>query len=461
MNQYKALLINLGQGSSKVNRNNSKESRREEILEFIKEIAKDHQPDLVLFQEGTSKKFLKGDLVKVLNENIPDADFYLPPPSERGTADLIGVLVNEQKIQIMRDCNGKSLEVHRADALHYLRRTHLNFFTEDKRARVVLVKDKRTNKSLLIVSFHGKNQGTVKERTENVSHDDHIKMFLQFVAEMRTRLSCDQVLVGGDMNHVMENFVSKQMELCDSLDLHLLSYKVPDGYHRHTKDQIDYFLHSRSMKSVNEVKVFNVPQAFLDHHPLLATFQCETVEEDDGSSTLLDHASMAAAAAKAEASLKEATAHLSESTLGTGGWIPPKEEPSLSKEGTLSDSKVSSLNVASGLSAHPPKSTGVLPKEEPSQTTREAHSDFSSTVAFLCELCPEEMFSSRPNLFLHFSKAAGHHPCQKQFDDETEENKRICLRVFTTGRGLKLHQTKQAKNPRHHAAGKTFPNLKE
>ena len=411
MNQYKALLINLGQGSSKINRNNSKESRREEILAFIKEIAKDHQPDLVLFQEGTSKRFLKGDLVKVLNENIPDADFYLPPPSERGTADLIGVLVNEQKIQIMRDCNGKSLEVHRADALNALRRTNLNFFTEDKRARVVLVKDKRTNKSLLIVSFHGKNQGTVKERTENVSHDDHIKMFLQFVAEMRTRLSCDQVLVGGDMNHVMENFVSKQMELCDSLDLHLLSYKVPDGYHRHTKDQIDYFLHSRSMKSVNEVKVFNVPQAFLDHHPLLATFQCETVEEDDGSSTLLDHASMAAAAAKAEASLKEATAHLSESTLGTGGWIPPKEEPSLSKEGTLS---VSSLNVAflcpeeiftskqnyshflrtmlnhaamaesqpSGVSAHPPKSTGgrVLPKEEPSQSTREAHSDFSSQL---------------------------------------------------------------------------------
>ena len=442
MNQYNALLINLGQGSSKNNRNNgsSEQSRKEEILAFIEEIAKDHHPDLVLFQEGTSKRFLKDDLVRVLNENIPDADFFLPHPSERGTADLIGALFNERKIQMINDCNGKSLDVHRADALHALRRTNQNFFTEDKRARVVLVKDKITKESLLVVSFHGKNQGTVKERVENVSHDDHIKMFLQFVAEMRTRVSCEHVLIGGDMNHVMENFLSKEKKLCDSLDLHPLSYKVPDGYHRHAKDQIDYFIHSSSMKAVNEVKVFNVPKAVLDHHPLLATFQSKTVQEADGLSTLLDHA--ATTTAKAEASLKE----VSESTLGGGAWIPSKEEPSLSIEGTLSASKVS-------------------PKEGPSsQSSRETHSDskvFSSTVAFLCELCPEEIFRTRQNLFLHFSKAAGHHPCQKQFDDETEENKRVCLRVFTTGRGLKQHQTKQANNPRHHVPGKTFPNLKE
>ena len=72
-----------------------------------------------------------------------------------------------------------------------------------------------------------------------------------------------------------------------------LIYKVPVGYHRHAKDQIDFFIHSTSMKPVNEVKVFNVPQAILDHHPLLATFQCETLEEDDGSSTLLSHAAIA------------------------------------------------------------------------------------------------------------------------------------------------------------------------
>ena len=73
MNQYTALLVNLGQGSSKINRYNSKESRKEEILASFKEIAKDHHPDLVLFQEGTSKRFLKDDLVKVFSENIPDS----------------------------------------------------------------------------------------------------------------------------------------------------------------------------------------------------------------------------------------------------------------------------------------------------------------------------------------------------------------------------------------------------
>ena len=132
MHQYKALLVNLGQGSSKINRNNPKESRREELLAFIKEIAKDHYPELVLFQEGTSKRFLKNDLVKVLNENIPDSDFFLPHPFEPSKKDLIWVFVNEQKIEIMEDYNGKSLEAHRAEALQSLRKENLNFFTEDK-----------------------------------------------------------------------------------------------------------------------------------------------------------------------------------------------------------------------------------------------------------------------------------------------------------------------------------------
>ena len=88
---------------------------------------------------------------------------------------------------------------------------------------------------------------------------------------MRTRLSCEQVLIGGDMNHEMENFFTKHKQLCESLDLHLLSYKVQDGHHRHfdKKDQIDYFIHSSSMKPVSDVTAFNVDKAFLDHHPLL------------------------------------------------------------------------------------------------------------------------------------------------------------------------------------------------
>ena len=139
----------------------------------------------------------------------------------------------------------------------------------------------------------------------------------------------------------------------------------------------------------------------------------------------------------------DVSSNLSESTLGAGGWMLSKEEPSLNDE-----------RICSGVSAH----------SSESQSTREAHSEskaISSTVSFLCQLCPNEIFTTRQNLFLHFSKATGHYPCQKQFDDETEESKRICLRVFATAKGLKIHQTKQASNSRHHAPGKTFPNLKE
>ena len=130
MNQYKALVVNLGQGSAK---EDEEEYRREKLLAFImKEIlAKDHHPDLVLFQEGTSNILLNG-LLKVLKKNIPDSDFFLPHPFEPSKKDLIGVFVNEQKIEIMEDYNGKSLEAHRAEALQSLRKENLNFFTEDK-----------------------------------------------------------------------------------------------------------------------------------------------------------------------------------------------------------------------------------------------------------------------------------------------------------------------------------------
>ena len=98
-----------------------------------------------------------------------------------------------------------------------------------------------------------------------------------------------------------------------------------------------------------------------------------------------------------------------------------KEEPSLNTEGAYSDSQTIAKDVAASYSSE-------------SQSNKEADSAskvISSTVSFLCELC-HEIFTTRQNLFLHFVKANDHHPCQKQFDDETEESKRICLRVFTT-----------------------------
>ena len=115
MNQYSALLINLGQGSTRVDKNGNrvdKKRQKEELVAFFKEVVKEYQPDFILFQEGTSKQFLKYVLVKVLNENITEADFFQRHPAERGKNDLIGVKKNE----ILREWNGKSLEVHGGQA---------------------------------------------------------------------------------------------------------------------------------------------------------------------------------------------------------------------------------------------------------------------------------------------------------------------------------------------------------
>ena len=136
MSEIGVLLINLGHGTKGHENVESQTTiRQNETLEFMKKTATEYSPDLVLFQEGTSKEFLR-NLTEALENNVPNSRFYLPHPSELGR-DLIGVIINEEKLEQEKSCNGKSLDVHRAQALAYLRESNQNFLTEDKRAMVV------------------------------------------------------------------------------------------------------------------------------------------------------------------------------------------------------------------------------------------------------------------------------------------------------------------------------------
>ena len=80
-------------------------------------------------------------------------------------------------------------------------------------------------------------------------------------------------------------------------------------------------------------------------------------------------------------------------------------------------------------------------------------------ASFACELC-KRSFETQNGLFIHFGKMKeSHHPCKQKFEDETNIDKKFCLRVFRTEAGMKQHRTKQGGNPRHHHPGKPFPNL--
>jgi exonuclease III len=315
MNQINVLLINLGHGSAKSKQGQVESEttkRQNETLTFMEKTAAEHCPDLVLYQEGSSKKFL-GTLREALENNVPDSRFRLPHPSERGSSDLIGVIINEEKLEQVTSCKSKSLDVHRLEALAALRKSDQNFLTEDKRAMVVMLKDKQSKETFLVVSFHGKNQGTKQEKAQKVSSEDHIEKLLRFVDEMKKRTACIHVLIGGDTNHVMETFVETHANLCDKLDISLLRYEVPDGFHRRGKRQIDYFLHSASLAPRGNVLPFNVAEEILDHHPLLASFQSVTVKDEDrkGDTSLQAVLKLAAKVTqKAQATLKDASVRL-------------------------------------------------------------------------------------------------------------------------------------------------------
>jgi hypothetical protein len=449
MDQINVLLINLGHGSAKSKQEQAESetsNRQNETLTFMEKTAAEHCPHLVLYQEGSSKKFL-GNLRETLENNVPDSRFYLPPPSKRGNNDLIGVIINEEKLEQVTSCKGKSLDVHRAEALAALRESDLNFLTEDKRAMVVMLKEKQSKETLLVVSFHGKNQGTKLENTHKVSSEEHIEKLLRFVDEMKKRTACIHVLIGGDTNHVMETFVRTH-----KLDLSLLRYTVPDGFHRKQKRQIDYFLHSASLAPLGNVVPFNVAEEILDHHPLLASFQSVTVKDEarKGDTSLQAMLKLAAKVTqKAQATLKDASARLPEpgpvvaatGDIGAGGGLP--ELTARRKEGLLPRGGAAPLAGTVGARAYSTASSA--PQGE---------------VAFLCQLCRDKSFTTRKGLFIHFGKAVEHYPCKEEFKDETDENRKVCLCVFKTSRGLKQHQTKQAGNPGHHGAGKPFPNLK-
>ena len=445
MNRVNVLLINLGHGSVK-NKEDQEESetsrRQKKIRTFVRKTGFDHSLDLVLFQECSSKKFL-GDLREDLENDVPGSRFHLPAPSERGKSDYIGLLLNETKLEMITKHLGKSVTVHRLEALKALRRSDQDFLTEDGRAMAAMLRHRASQETFLVLSFHGKNQGTVKERAQNMSSEKHIKQVLMFADEMKKRTQSDHVIIGGDTNHVMENFIKDHTAFCHTLDLSLLSYNLPDKFHRAKKNQIDYFLHSTSLKPVSldpmitqeAVLAFNVPEDVLDHHPLVAAFQSATLkvedkQEDRGLQGALKLASKVAQGAQAR--LKEVLEdnNFKKQTLHHKGTVQPTQLKLKSK------SPGPQLFSKAELHTKAPSDNGDVKNKKAPQ--------------FSCDLC-DFKDSTKQSLFTHFVEQQGSHfPCKQHFanlDKSADDGE--CLRVFGSSKGLKVHQTRSADFPQH------------
>jgi len=134
-------------------------------------------------------------------------------------------------------------------------------------------------------------------------------------------------------------------------------------------------------------------------------------------------------------------------------------QPDFSRDTTLGFLGTSTQSLLSPVQSLKPPAN-VLSRTNTRNFSSSNAASLMSKISFQCELCHDKTFSSRNGLFIHFGKANNHHPCKHKFEGEMDDNKKICLRVFSTEKGLNMHKTKQEKNPRHHQHGKPFPNLK-
>lgn len=473
MQDLAVMLINLDSSSPEA----LEQSKRDkEIRTFLMDTAEKHPLDLILFQEGQSKKLLK-DLRQDLNSFSEKCDrpFSLPAPSILGK-DHIGVLVNEDKLEVLTSCNGQSVEGHRLKTLEALRKQDKNFLTEATRVMIMMVKNRSTEETLLVVSFHGMNTGTKGEQEQKKNHKGqnhkhkHIEEVLKFTVEMKKRIGSDHMLIGGDTNHLMDKFFTDCAPLCKTLQICLLEYTLPSHFHRAAgrRRMMDYFLHSSSLAPVPHhehgmVIPFNVPEPILDHHPLLATFQSQhslPLEAED-TSRVREALKLADRVVKeAENSLDMAE----QLVIAEKDQKKPEQGRRMKPGGRSKEARGGVEKQADrGLFRKPSVS-----RDTGQQTARpvagyHTQATRNKTAEFSCELCDFKS-PGKDGLFKHYeAEQENHFPCRHQFEGWPScALDGHCLRVFGSSRGLKQHRTKTQDFRQHYntESRKTLPGLR-
>jgi len=428
-----ALCINLGKGKTEMN----EADRSTKIDQFIQSVAAEYQPDIVFSQDAYATKNL-GKIAPALSNNIVRSSFVLKKNViNENTKDHVGIFINENIFKII-DIEKECLMV-----LENKRVSDLQFFNEDKRAIFALVQSKSGGHMILLSSFHAK-----KNKITDPQRDKHINEFFAYLEGVAERVKADHILVGSDTNHKMRRF--KEKNKTKTYCVQVLLYDYPENYERKINERpvYDFFMISPGLvPSSLDPKVFNVDTQVLDHHPLFMKFNYT----------------------KSTVTLQKKT------TTGANclNINPPQlPEPSsflLSQcyeklnQGirNFSSTSVFSQTVQPNEIKHhyqsKPKQMQYFPKTEETSSRAETKENFVDK--FVCELC-KKPFDSRQGLWIHFGKnKKDHFPCKEKFDDDPDNNKNMCLRVFSTEAGVKQHKTKMRNYPRHHSPNQAFPNL--
>ena len=477
-----AVSINLGRGKSDV----LEAERSDNIEEFVKKVAAEHQPDIVFSQDSFANIHIQ-KLIPALTNNIAGSNFVLKKNViNENSKDHVGIFLNETKFNI------EDIEKDCAHILQNLREQKLDFFDEDKRAIFVLAVTKNEASRFLLASFHAK-----KNKINDTNREIHIREFFLLLENISKKVRADHILVGSDTNHKMRSFDrrNKDRKFC----VKVLLYDYPDYCERKINEKVvyDFFMISPTLTPVTkDPMVFNFPTKYLDHHPIFMQFQYpanyqqvsskakETKVTTNPSPSSIPSTAKLPARFQAKDNSKPPSQYNSlSSQYHTQSYQFPEKSPTnttkqnqYQTKANCSDKLVSSLthtNSSPAYSSPPSKifhcfqqnvqstpNTKLTPTKTP-----DLRSDIScstaanSQVFFQCELC-ERSFETRNGLFIHFGRhKESHYPCKEEFPTELDQNKNVCLRVFKSASAMKQHKTKQMNNPLHHQPGKPFPNL--
>ena len=373
-------------------------------------------------------------LIQVLNNNIPKSNFEQEQKSIGSGGDHVGIFINLNKFE-----NVKSLENLYQKVLTGIRKTNKDFFTETARAIFLSVDAKNSGTSFLLSCFHAK-----KNKITNKERGVHIEEFLTVLKGISELAELPNILVGSDTNQDMMGW--EQQRSCRKFSVKIIPYQYPAGSSRAEKGRpvIDFFLVSPSLTccpTTPRPEVFTEDPRLLDHHPILMRFRlAETVDKPNIPQLL-------------GKTFKRIFGQTEEASgVGCAARSPPGRltQQRRALHSTVLQSK-DKLPVQ--IAAFAPG-----PIANPSSFNSKDRRPASTGLLFQCELCRPTDFPSRAELFTHQDRTESHFPCRAEFPGE-EKSRDICLRVFSTERGLAQHRAKQRDQPRHHNPTKQFPNL--
>lgn len=456
MEELSALCANLGDGSSKKVKG-GEPVRVPMVLDILGRRAEEVRPSVLFTQDTFALTHLK-KLREILDNNILDSKFSLDYVNIGGSR-YVSIFVDTAKFEV------QLVDKESNSALQLFRRSKASFL-EEKRYVVVKATSKQSKGVFLLGSFHGKHNGAKKEVREELIED-----FFKFLEELAKRVGAKNILIGTDINHVMESFKPSQAFCVSALNCDYPNL-CPDSCEKRKSPVIDYFLHSPELQPMDQRRhKFHEDTAVMDHHPIHAVFNVATgskVEqkqkaapspvqvagdqqpavparkgrknnsEEERTAARTQRASSKTKPDASQAGSRASPIHASNRAFSTNASQETYTQKANGMLATVSEGKPSAASTSNERGATEKR---TLAANHKSQTKpEESLTAVSNEVekSFLCNLCGKAFSTSR-GLSIHVGKSKDHFPCRQKTKLGTSDDL-TCNKVFHSEALLMHHK---------------------